>query len=99
MEADFASVTKSIAAYGSAFDKLTTAMNGSDGLIANRIDGLNSTTRRLEDSIGVEERRVALAQTRYEKQYANLETLLSSLTTTSNYLTQQLASLNRLSSG
>jgi flagellar hook-associated protein 2 len=99
MEADSTSVTKAIAAYGSAFDKLTTQMNKSDGLIANRLDGLNSTTSRLKDNISAEERRVALVQARYEKQYANLETLLSSLTTTSNYLTQQLASLSKLSSG
>jgi flagellar hook-associated protein 2 len=97
MEADSTSVTQAIAAYGSAFDELTTRMNKSDGLIASRLDGLNSTTSRLKDNISAEERRVALAQTRYEKQYANLETLLSSLTTTSNYLTQQLESLKKLS--
>ena len=97
METDFASVAKSISAYGSAFDKLTTAMNGSDGLIANRLDGLNSTKSRLNDSISAEERRVALVQARYEKQYANLETLLSKLTKTGNELTQQLESLKNLS--
>jgi flagellar hook-associated protein 2 len=97
METDFTSVAKAVAAYGSEFDKLTTQMNKSDGLIANRLDGLNSTTSRLKDNISTEERRVALVQARYEKQYANLETLLSSLTTTSNYLTQQLESLKKLS--
>lgn len=96
MDADFASVAKSISAYGSAFDKLTTAMNGSDGLIANRLDGLNSTKSRLNDDISAEERRVALVQARYEKQYANLETLLAKLTKTSDQLTQQLESLKNL---
>jgi flagellar hook-associated protein 2 len=99
MEADFTAVAKTISAYGSAFDKLTTQMNGSDGLIASRLDGLNSTTSRLKDGISAQERRMVLVQARYEKQFANLETLLSSLTTTSNYLGQQLASLNSLSGG
>ncbi|MDR2452407.1 MAG: flagellar filament capping protein FliD [Candidatus Accumulibacter sp.] len=99
MDTDFASVAKSIAAYGSAFDALTTQMNASDGLIANRLDGLNATTSRLNDGISAQERRLEIVQARYEKQYVDLETLLSSLTTTSNYLTQQLASLSKLSSG
>jgi flagellar hook-associated protein 2 len=97
METDFASVTKTIAAYGSAFNTLTTEMNATDGLIADRLKGLNSTTSRLKDSISAQERRLEVVQARYEKQYANLETLLSSFTTTGNYLSQQLASLSKLS--
>ncbi|MDR0379910.1 MAG: flagellar filament capping protein FliD [Candidatus Accumulibacter sp.] len=97
-ETDFASLTKSIAAYGSAFEKVTAKMTGSDGLIANRLDGLSSTSSRLKDTIGVQERRLEIVQARYEKQFANLETLLASMTNTGNYLSQQLASLASLSS-
>jgi flagellar hook-associated protein 2 len=97
MKTDFASVTKSIAAYGSSFDKLTTQMNGSDGLITNRLDGLNSTTSRLNDGISTQERRLEIVQARYEKQYTDLESLLSSLTARSDYLTRQLASLGNMS--
>ncbi|MDR2613972.1 MAG: flagellar filament capping protein FliD [Candidatus Accumulibacter sp.] len=93
MQADFASVTKSVAAYGSAFEALASKMNGTNGLIANRLDGLNSTSSQLKDTITVQERRLATVQARYEKQFANLESLLSSLTSTGNYLTQQLSSL------
>jgi flagellar hook-associated protein 2 len=93
MTSDFASVTKTIAAYGSSFNALTTGLNGADGLIANRLNGLNSTTSRLNDSISALERRLETVQARYEKQYAGLETLLSSMTSTSNQLTQQLESL------
>jgi flagellar hook-associated protein 2 len=93
MTSDFASVTKTIAAYGSSFNALTTELNGADGLIANRLSGLNSTTSRLNDSIGALERRLETVQARYEKQFAGLETLLSSMTATSDYLTRQLDSL------
>jgi flagellar hook-associated protein 2 len=99
MENDLASVTRTIAAYGSEFNKVTTQINGSDGLIAGRLDGLNSTSSRLKDGIGAQERRLEIVQTRYEKQFVGLETLLSSMTKTSNYLSQQLASLSRLSAG
>ncbi|MDR0440370.1 MAG: flagellar filament capping protein FliD, partial [Candidatus Accumulibacter sp.] len=95
-ETDFASLTKSIAAYGSAFEKATAKMIGTDGLIANRLDGLSSTSSRLKDTIGVQERRLEIVQARYEKQFANLETLLSSMTSTGNYLSQQLSSLASL---
>ncbi|MDR0440381.1 MAG: flagellar filament capping protein FliD [Candidatus Accumulibacter sp.] len=95
-ETDFTALTRSIAAYGSAFEKATAKMTGTDGLIANRLDGLSSTSTRLKDTISVQERRLVTVQARYEKQFANLETLLSSMTSTGNYLSQQLASLASL---
>jgi flagellar hook-associated protein 2 len=97
-KADFASVSKTIAAYGSAFNTVATNMNGTDGLITGRLDGLNAATSRLKDTISAQETRLTTVQARYEKQFANLETLLSSLTTTSNYLTQQLSSLASMNS-
>ena len=94
VDTDFGSVVRSISAYGSAFDDLTTKMNGSEGLIGRRIDGLNSTTRSLKDGISAQEKRMEIVQKRYEKQFAGLETLLSSMTKDGNYLSQQLAALN-----
>lgn len=98
MNTDFSSVAKTIAAYGSAFDTLTTDMNDSDGLITNRLAGLNSTSDDLDDRIDVQKRLMAVIQDRYESQFAALETLLASLQTTESYLTQQLASLSGSSS-
>jgi flagellar hook-associated protein 2 len=96
METDFASVTKTVAAYGSAYDKLTTQMNGADGLISSKLDGLNLTKSRLNDTISAQEKRVAIMQARYEKQFVNLETMMASMTSTSSYLTSQLSSLASL---
>lgn len=98
METDFASVAKTISAYGAAFDTLTTEMNDSDGLITNRLTGLNSTSDDLDDRIAEQQRLIEVIQDRYESQFAALETLLASLQTTESYLTQQLASLNGSSS-
>jgi flagellar hook-associated protein 2 len=94
VNADFSSVAKTIAAYGSAFNATTTEMNGTDGLISNRLNGLNSVTKSLNTNITAQERRLTIVQARYEKQFANLETLLSSMNTTGSYLTQQLSSLS-----
>ena len=94
MKTDFASVAKTIAAYGTAFSTLTTDMNDSEGLITNRIDGLNTTSDGLEESIDKQERLLEIIETRYEAQFTALETLLASLKTTESYLTSQLASLN-----
>jgi flagellar hook-associated protein 2 len=94
MQTDFAAVTKTVAAYGAAYEAAATRMNGADGLIGHRLDGLNSTKSALNDSIAAQERRMEIVQARYEKQFANLETLLSSLTATGNYLSQQLSSLS-----
>lgn len=98
METDFSSVAKTIAAYSSAFDTLTTEMNDSDGLITNRLAGLNSTSDNLDDRIDAQSRLLDVIQDRYESQFAALETLLASLQTTESYLTQQLASLSGSSS-
>jgi flagellar hook-associated protein 2 len=91
---DFASVAKTVAAYGTAFDTLTTDMNDSeDGLITVRIDGLNTTSNNLDDRIESTSRLLEMIQARYEAQFTSLETLLASMDTTSTYLTQQLDNL------
>jgi flagellar hook-associated protein 2 len=93
MKTDFAAMSKTIAAYGSAFETATTKMNGADGLIGYRLNGLNSTTRDLRDGIAAQEAHLVNVQARYEKQFTGLETLLAKLNKTSDTLTQQLSSL------
>lgn len=94
MATDFSSVAKTVAAYGTAFDTLTTDMNDSeDGLISVRIDGLNTTSNNLDDRIESTSRLIAMVQARYEAQFTALETLLASMNTTSTYLSQQLENL------
>lgn len=98
MTSDFASVAKTVAAYGDAFDTLTTDMTNTDGLITNRLSGLSTTSDNLNDRIEAMSRLLETVQARYEAQFTALETLLSSLQTTSTYLTQQLSSLSKSSS-
>ncbi len=96
MKTDFASVAKTVAAYGAAYSTLSTEMNDSEGMISVRLDGLTSTSTSLTDRIRTQESLLKLVQARYEAQFTSLETLLASLQTTSTYLTQQLSSLSSL---
>ncbi len=66
---------------------------GFDGLIANRTDGITASIKSIglsRDSLNL---RLTQIEARYRAQFAGLDTLVTSLNKTSQYLTQQLASL------
>lgn len=75
---------------------LTSILDGEDGSIATRIEGLNSSIKDLGTQEERIKDRVAAIEARYRTQFVALETMLSSMTTTSNFLTQQLEALANL---
>ena len=87
-------VTTTIAAYGKALSDTVTNIMGENGLLSNRVNSLNTSVDRYEDNVAALENRVALIEKRYRAQFTSLDTLLSSMQTTSSYLTQQLANLS-----
>lgn len=87
-------VTTTIAAYGKAMSDTVTNIMGENGLLSNRVNSLNTSVDRYEDNVAALENRVALIEKRYRAQFTSLDTLLSSMQTTSSYLTQQLANLS-----
>lgn len=70
----------------------------SDGLLASRTDGINSTIKSITKQYDAMEVRLDAMETRYRSQFSSLDTLLSGLSQTSSYLTQQLANLPKISS-
>lgn len=64
-----------------------------DGLIAGREKGINASIVRNTDRQADLERRMVAIERRYKAQFTALDTLMSKLQSTGNYLTQQLASL------
>lgn len=66
---------------------------GTDGTLNGRIDGLNSSIKDISKQRETETLRLTSVQKRYQAQFSALDTLIASMTTTSNFLTQQLASL------
>jgi len=64
------------------------------GLLAGRTEGLNSSIKLIGKQREAFEARLESVQKRYMAQFTALDSTIASMTQTSNYLTQQLASLS-----
>lgn len=78
------------------FDALLEGFVKSDGTIDNIVDGTNSRIDSIERSRDSLERRLASVEARYFKQFGALDTLMASMTTTSDYLATQLDMLSNM---
>ena len=63
------------------------------GLLAGRTEGLNASIKMIGKQREALEARLESMQKRYSAQFTALDSTIASMTQTSNYLTQQLASL------
>lgn len=82
--------------YASQLSKLFDTFLGSNGLISSRTDGINRSIKDIgsdRDALNV---RLANIEAQYRKQYSALDVMIANMTSTSNYLTQQLAALANL---
>ncbi len=79
--------------------ELMESMLDDDGLLDAREDGLNAQIESTQDAADSFTLRLEMIEARYRAQYAALDTLMSSLTATSNYLDQQLSILANLIPG
>jgi flagellar hook-associated protein 2 len=94
IDKNFSAVAATVAAYGTAVSTVATAMNATDGLISTRTEGVNASLTRLGARIDKLNASLVQVEKRYRAQFTSLDVLMSKLSKTSNYLTQQLASLN-----
>jgi len=78
----------------SKLNTLLTSLLSSDGILVARTDGINTSIKNIDKQSEAMEVRLTAVETRYRAQFNKLETLLSSMSTTSSYLTQQIAALN-----
>lgn len=65
-----------------------------EGTLTSKTDGLNGSVSRLDKEKENQEARLVLIEKRYRAQFTALETLISSMNSTSSFLTQQLAQLS-----
>lgn len=79
--------------YAYRLNSLVNGLLGSQGVIASRTDGINSTIKSIASERAAFNRRLAEVEKRYRAQFTALDTLISSMTQTSNFLQQQLANL------
>lgn len=70
------------------------SMLGVDGLLTNRTAGINSTIERLNDRKDDLEFRMTRIEARLQKQFNALDAVMTSMNTTSQYLSQQIAAMS-----
>jgi flagellar hook-associated protein 2 len=80
--------------YAAQLDNIITKLLSDDGLLKARTDGMQSSITRLDKQTGALNVRLTAVEARYRAQFNKLDSLLSSMSSTSSFLTQQLASLN-----
>lgn len=83
--------------YAYQFDKLADSILDVSGPISSRTDGLNASLKSIaQDKQRVADRLVSVEK-RYRAQFTALDLIMSNMTKTSSFLTQQLSSLSNLS--
>ncbi|MBK7675393.1 MAG: flagellar filament capping protein FliD [Candidatus Accumulibacter sp.] len=90
---DLSSVASLVAAYGGAFKTAAAGLVGTGGLIAARSEGLSASIKSLGKQSEAISSRLTQIEARYRKQFTALDTAISGMTKTSNFLAQQLANL------
>jgi len=79
--------------YGTKINNLFKNMFATSGLFATRTAGLNTSVADIAKRKAVLESRMTGIEARYRAQFTALDTLMANMTSTSTFLTQQLASL------
>lgn len=95
--ANAASVAGLVSKVGKAFDDSIERVIGLSGSIKISTDSMNTMIRDLNKRQEALETRLVTIEARYRKQFSALDTLMSNMNKTSNYLAQQLANLPKVS--
>ncbi|KAF0815038.1 B-type flagellar hook-associated protein 2 [Andreprevotia sp. IGB-42] len=82
--------------FASRLDQTISSLLASDGLLQSRINGLNKDVKNIDAKGVVLNRRYEETEKRYRAQFTALDSLVASMKSTSNFLTQQLAALSSL---
>lgn len=94
LTADPTGVSNLIAKVGSTYNTNIENLIGTSGSVTVATSGLNSTVKDYDDRIEKMQLRLDAIETRYRAQFTALDTLVSSLTSTGDYLTSFISSLN-----
>jgi flagellar hook-associated protein 2 len=96
LDTDFDSVPSIFAGdsgYATRLDGLVANLTENNGLLSTRTGGLESQIERIGDQRDALERRIATIEARYTAQFSALDSLIGQLSSTGEFLTQQLANL------
>lgn len=75
-------------------NNLATGFVGSNSLLKSKTDGLNVSIKSIADQAAKFETRLESIEKRYRAQFVALDAMMASMQSTSDYLTQQLATLS-----
>ena len=95
---NFSATANAIGAFGSAIKTTTTGLLASNGVIASRSDGLSSSVKALDRQMQAMENRLTIIEKNYRARFTALDTTMTSMSTTSSYLGQQLTLLSNMAS-
>ncbi|MDD2727889.1 flagellar filament capping protein FliD [Malikia sp.] len=79
--------------FAAQLDQLAADFLGNNGSLTARTEGINSSLKRLSSAQLREQMHLDTLQAQYQKQFNALDSLMSKMNSTANYLTQQLAAL------
>lgn len=79
--------------YASLLDSWATSTLSTQGMLADRTDGINSSIKAIGTRRTEMNARLATVEKNYRAQFSRLDAMLGSMNQTSQYLTQQLANL------
>jgi len=80
--------------YAAKLGTLLDSLLSEDGILAARTDGINTSIKRLDTQSERISSRLTAIEDRYRAQYSRLDVLLTNMSSTSTFLTQQIAALN-----
>ena len=83
--------------YAFQLKKLTTSLIGAEGPIASRTSGLSASIKDVAKSKEALNARLVTKEKQYRAQFSALDGVISKMSTTSTFLTQQLANLSKIS--
>jgi flagellar hook-associated protein 2 len=84
--------------YGVQLDRLVGRILSPVGTLADRTNGINTSIKNLGSQREVLNTRLDAIEKKYRSQFTALDTLVASMNSTSSYLTQQLATLQKSTS-
>jgi flagellar hook-associated protein 2 len=79
--------------YAYALTNLATSFTGKDSLLASKTDGLNASIKNVANQRDRFSQHLTQVEAMYRAQFTSLDTMISSMQSTQNYLTQQLAAI------
>lgn len=93
IDSNFAGLQSMLDGYGKATNTLVTTLTDTNGVISARTSGLKDSIKLLDSQKELLNTRLEAIEKRYRSRFTSLDTLISGMQSTSNFLTQQISRL------